>query len=156
MVSIFFVTQINWWYSMDSVSKITGFSCFMIVRPDLFSVLAQQLQSADVLASHRIFMILFRTLKELSTKRLTADQRNFAEVCLLLCLRPLSISFLLLHEIIVGPEIVIFFVIVNDVVQFYLLADLVATLRFLLAPLANWCPDHSTWLFNNGSELWFK
>lgn len=80
----------------------------MIVRPDLFSVLAQQLQSADVLASHRIFMILFRTLKELSTKRLTADQRNFAEVCLLLCLRPLSISFLLLHEIIVGPEIVIF------------------------------------------------
>lgn len=25
-------------------------------------------------------MILFRTLKELSTKRLTADQKNFAEV----------------------------------------------------------------------------
>ncbi|KAF7825518.1 importin-11 isoform X1 [Senna tora] len=48
--------------------------------PDLFSVLAQQLQSADVLASHRIFMILFRTLKELSTKRLTSDQRNFAEI----------------------------------------------------------------------------
>ena len=82
----------------------------MIFRPDLFSVLAQQLHSADVLASHRIFMILFRTLKELSTKRLTADQKNFAEVCLL-------------------PEIVFFFVIVNDVVQFYLLADLVATLR---------------------------
>lgn len=93
---------------MDSVSKITGFSCFMIVRPDLFSVLAQQLQSADVLASYRIFMILFRTLKELSTKRLTADQRNFAEVCLLLFLHHLLISFLLLHGIIVGPEIVIF------------------------------------------------
>ncbi|XP_028794935.1 importin-11 [Neltuma alba] len=48
--------------------------------PDIFSVLAHQLQSADVLASHRIFMILFRTLKELSTKRLTSDQRNFAEI----------------------------------------------------------------------------
>uniref|UniRef100_F6GY69 Importin N-terminal domain-containing protein n=1 Tax=Vitis vinifera TaxID=29760 RepID=F6GY69_VITVI len=47
--------------------------------PELFSVLAQQLQSADILTSHRIFMILFRTLKELSTKRLTSDQRNFAE-----------------------------------------------------------------------------
>ncbi|KAK7260595.1 hypothetical protein RIF29_26778 [Crotalaria pallida] len=48
--------------------------------PDIFLVLSQQLQSADVLASHRIFMILFRTLKELSTKRLTSDQRNFAEI----------------------------------------------------------------------------
>ncbi|KAL3826139.1 hypothetical protein ACJIZ3_022168 [Penstemon smallii] len=47
---------------------------------DLFSVLAQQLQSADILTSHRIFMILFRTLKELSTKRLTTDQRTFAEI----------------------------------------------------------------------------
>ncbi|XP_052173406.1 uncharacterized protein LOC127788817 [Diospyros lotus] len=48
--------------------------------PDLFSVLAQQLQPADTLTSHRIFMILFRTLKELSTKRLTSDQKNFAEI----------------------------------------------------------------------------
>ncbi|XP_047154514.1 importin-11 [Vigna umbellata] len=48
--------------------------------PDIFLVLSQQLQSADVLASHRIFLILFRTLKELSTKRLTSDQRNFAEI----------------------------------------------------------------------------
>lgn len=55
--------------------------CF---RPDIFLVLSQQLQSADVLASHRIFLILFRTLKELSTKRLTSDQRNFAEVQFLL------------------------------------------------------------------------
>lgn len=47
---------------------------------DLFSILAQQLQSADLLTSHRIFMILFRTLKELSTKRLTSDQRTFAEI----------------------------------------------------------------------------
>lgn len=49
-------------------------------RPDLLSVLAQQLQSADVLASHRVFMVLFRTLKELSTKRLAVDQKNYAEV----------------------------------------------------------------------------
>ncbi|XP_073066536.1 uncharacterized protein [Primulina eburnea] len=47
---------------------------------DLFSMLARQLQSADLLTSHRIFMILFRTLKELSTKRLTSDQRTFAEI----------------------------------------------------------------------------
>ncbi|XP_071697003.1 uncharacterized protein [Rutidosis leptorrhynchoides] len=47
---------------------------------ELFSVLAQRIQSADVLTSHRIFMILFRTLKELSTKRLASDQRNFAEI----------------------------------------------------------------------------
>ncbi|KAL6268877.1 hypothetical protein ACE6H2_025788 [Prunus campanulata] len=36
--------------------------------PELFSVLAQKLQSTDVLSSHRIFLTLFRTLKELSTK----------------------------------------------------------------------------------------
>ncbi|ONM26365.1 ARM repeat superfamily protein [Zea mays] len=47
--------------------------------PELLSVLAQQLQSADVLASHRVFMVLFRTLKELSTKRLAVDQKNYAE-----------------------------------------------------------------------------
>lgn len=48
--------------------------------PELFSFLAQQLQSADVLASHRVFMVLYRTLKELSTKRLSSDQRNFSEI----------------------------------------------------------------------------
>ncbi|GMN55611.1 hypothetical protein TIFTF001_024729 [Ficus carica] len=47
---------------------------------DLFSVLGRQLQSADVLSSHRIFLILFRTLKELSTKRLPSGQRTFAEI----------------------------------------------------------------------------
>uniref|UniRef100_A0A0R0FZ83 Importin N-terminal domain-containing protein n=2 Tax=Glycine subgen. Soja TaxID=1462606 RepID=A0A0R0FZ83_SOYBN len=51
-----------------------------LTKPDIFLVLSQQIQSADVLASHRIFLILFRTLKELSTKRLTSDQRNFAEI----------------------------------------------------------------------------
>lgn len=47
---------------------------------DLFSILGRQLQSADVLSSHRIFLILFRTLKELSTKRLPSGQRTFAEI----------------------------------------------------------------------------
>ncbi|XP_058113219.1 uncharacterized protein LOC131256229 isoform X2 [Magnolia sinica] len=49
--------------------------------PELFSVLAQQLQLADTLTSHRVFLILFRTLKELSTKRLSSDQKNFSEIC---------------------------------------------------------------------------
>ncbi|KAL5710132.1 hypothetical protein ACHQM5_020735 [Ranunculus cassubicifolius] len=48
--------------------------------PELFSVLAQQLQSADVLTSHRIFMVLFVSLKELSKKRLPSDQKKFAEI----------------------------------------------------------------------------
>ncbi|KAL5740360.1 hypothetical protein ACOSQ2_029540 [Xanthoceras sorbifolium] len=61
------------------ISKIARFD-YPREWPELFRVLAQQLQAADVLTSHRIFMILFRTLKELSTKRLTADQRNFAEI----------------------------------------------------------------------------
>ncbi|KAJ0089029.1 hypothetical protein Patl1_31375 [Pistacia atlantica] len=61
------------------ISKIARFD-YPREWQELFSVLAQQLQVADVLTSHRIFMILFRTLKELSTKRLTADQRNFAEI----------------------------------------------------------------------------
>lgn len=49
-------------------------------RPDLFSFLAQQLQTTDILASHRVTMVLFRTLKELSTKRLSADTRTFSQV----------------------------------------------------------------------------
>ncbi|XP_050372009.1 uncharacterized protein LOC126789957 isoform X2 [Argentina anserina] len=48
--------------------------------PELFSVLAQKLQSAEILSSQRIFLTLFRTLKELSTKRLISDQKNFAEI----------------------------------------------------------------------------
>lgn len=56
------------------------FDFSFLYRPELFSYLAQQLQSADVLSSHRISMILFRCLKELSSKRLVSDQRNFAEV----------------------------------------------------------------------------
>ncbi|KAJ4842191.1 hypothetical protein Tsubulata_031465 [Turnera subulata] len=61
------------------ISKIARFD-YPKEWPELFSVLAHQLQSSDTLTSHRIFLILFRTLKELSTKRLPADQRNFAQI----------------------------------------------------------------------------
>lgn len=61
------------------ISKITRID-YPKEWPDLFAILVQQLQSGDILSSHRIFMILFRTLKELSTKRLTSDQRMYAEI----------------------------------------------------------------------------
>ncbi|XP_028549715.1 importin-11 isoform X2 [Dendrobium catenatum] len=67
----------------DLISKIARID-YPKEWPELFSLLAQQLQSADILASHRVFMVLFRTLKELSTKRLSADQRTFSEVAALL------------------------------------------------------------------------
>ena len=118
---------LEFFFWIDSLSEINGFFVLRDVRPDLFSVLAQQLQSADVLASHRILMILFRTLKELSTKRLTADQRTFAEVCLLLCLHPLD-QFIFSYCVYCRIKAWIF-ALVKDKVQFILLADLVATLR---------------------------
>ncbi|KAM6582760.1 hypothetical protein CsatB_009762 [Cannabis sativa] len=61
------------------ISKIARID-YPIEWPDLFSVLAEQLRSADALSSHRIFLILFRTLKELSTKRLIDGQRTFAQI----------------------------------------------------------------------------
>ncbi|GFQ04997.1 importin-11 [Phtheirospermum japonicum] len=61
------------------ISKIARFD-YPREWSDLLSVLAQQLQSADILTSHRIYLILFRILKELSTKRLTSDQRTYAEI----------------------------------------------------------------------------
>jgi len=53
----------------------------MDCRPELFPTLLQKLQSPDVLTTQRVYLVLNQTLKELSTKRLAADQRNFAEVC---------------------------------------------------------------------------
>jgi hypothetical protein len=38
------------------------------------------LQGADGLATKRIYLVLHHVLKELSSKRLVADQKNFAEV----------------------------------------------------------------------------
>lgn len=51
-----------------------------MTRPELFPALLQKLQSPDVLLTQRVYLVLNQTLKELSTKRLAADQRNFAEV----------------------------------------------------------------------------
>ncbi|BBN14841.1 importin-11 [Marchantia polymorpha subsp. ruderalis] len=48
--------------------------------PELFPMLLQKLQSPDVLLTQRVYLVLNQTLKELSTKRLAADQRNFAEI----------------------------------------------------------------------------
>ncbi|KAL2621919.1 hypothetical protein R1flu_002124 [Riccia fluitans] len=48
--------------------------------PELFPILLQKLQSPDVLLTQRVYLVLNQTLKELSTKRLAADQRNFAEI----------------------------------------------------------------------------
>ncbi|GMI71431.1 hypothetical protein like AT3G08960 [Hibiscus trionum] len=61
------------------ISKIAHFD-YPSEWPELFSFLAKQLHSADALTSHRIFMILCRTLKELSRKRPALDQGNFAEI----------------------------------------------------------------------------
>ncbi|KAI4302663.1 hypothetical protein MLD38_038384 [Melastoma candidum] len=61
------------------ISKIARFD-YPKEWPELFTILAQQLQSADTLTSHRVFMIIFRTLKELSSKRLASDQRNFMKI----------------------------------------------------------------------------
>ncbi|XP_078444953.1 ARM repeat superfamily protein [Wolffia australiana] len=48
--------------------------------PELFPTLAQQLEASDILASQRLLMVLFQILKELSSKRLSSDQRNFREI----------------------------------------------------------------------------
>lgn len=47
---------------------------------ELFSNLLEQFLSSDILTSQRACMILQQTLKELSTKRLAIDHRNFEEI----------------------------------------------------------------------------
>jgi len=48
------------------------------------SALRERVQSPDLLQSQRAALVLHHTLKELSTKRLGIDQRNFAQVSPLL------------------------------------------------------------------------
>ncbi|GBG87101.1 hypothetical protein CBR_g44557 [Chara braunii] len=60
------------------VSKIARFD-YPKEWPELFPSLIQKLQSSDVLLTERVYMVLNQLLKELSTKRLAADQKNFAE-----------------------------------------------------------------------------
>lgn len=48
--------------------------------PELFPSLIQKLQIPDTLITQRVYLVLNQVLKELSTKRLGIDQRQFAEV----------------------------------------------------------------------------
>jgi hypothetical protein len=61
------------------ISKIARFD-YPREWPELFPALLRKLQSPDILTTQRVYLVLNQTLKELSTKRLAADQRNFAEV----------------------------------------------------------------------------
>lgn len=61
------------------ISKIARFD-YPKEWPDLFAALVQKLQSHDVLITQRVYMVLNQILKELSTKRLLADQKNLMEV----------------------------------------------------------------------------
>ncbi|CAI7934569.1 unnamed protein product, partial [Closterium sp. NIES-54] len=47
---------------------------------ELFPTLLQKLQSQDPLLTQRAYLVLNHVLKELSTKRLSVDQRTFAQV----------------------------------------------------------------------------
>jgi hypothetical protein len=51
-----------------------------LCRPELFSLLIQKLQGADLLLTQRVCHALDEVLKELASKRLAADQKVFAEV----------------------------------------------------------------------------
>jgi glutathionyl-hydroquinone reductase len=64
------------------ISKIARFD-YPREWQELFPTLLQKLQSPDVLMTQRVYLVLNQILKELSTKRLAADQRNFAEVYIL-------------------------------------------------------------------------
>ena len=48
--------------------------------PNLVSDLLQQLQSQNTLTVRRVYLVLHNTLKELASKRLSSDQKNFAQV----------------------------------------------------------------------------
>eukprot|EP00850_Spirogloea_muscicola_P009002 SM000049S16773 [mRNA] locus=s49:579453:591318:+ [translate_table: standard] len=61
------------------ISKIARFD-YPREWPSLFPALVQKVQLEDVLLTQRAYLVLNHVLKELSTKRLAADQRNFAEI----------------------------------------------------------------------------
>ena len=48
--------------------------------PTLFAELTSRLQSSSLLTVRRVYLALHHILKELSSKRLAADQRTFADV----------------------------------------------------------------------------
>lgn len=48
--------------------------------PSLFADLLGRLDSGAPVAARRVYLMLHHILKELSSKRLVSDQRNFAQV----------------------------------------------------------------------------
>ena len=48
--------------------------------PGLVTDLLQQLQSSNTLVVRRVYLVLHHALKELASKRLSSDQKAFAEV----------------------------------------------------------------------------
>ena len=48
--------------------------------PSLFTDLLQQMQSQNTLVMRRVYLVLHHALKELASKRLSSDQKAFAEV----------------------------------------------------------------------------
>lgn len=62
--------------------------------PGLFTDLLQQMQSQNTLVVRRVYLVLHHALKELASKRLSSDQKAFAEVqgdpfaFLICCQRP--------------------------------------------------------------------
>lgn len=48
--------------------------------PSLFTDLLQQMQSQNTLVVRRVYLVLHHALKELASKRLSSDQKAFAEV----------------------------------------------------------------------------
>lgn len=49
--------------------------------PTLFADLLAKLQGPGQLLQRRVYLVLHHILKELASKRLAADQRNFEQVC---------------------------------------------------------------------------
>ena len=48
--------------------------------PSLFEDLTGHMQGGGALISRRVYLVLHHVLKELATKRLATDQKNFAQV----------------------------------------------------------------------------
>ena len=48
--------------------------------PSMFTDLLQQMQSQNTLVVRRVYLVLHHGLKELASKRLSSDQKAFAEV----------------------------------------------------------------------------
>ena len=62
--------------------------------PSLFTDLLQQMQSQNTLVVRRVYLVLHHALKELASKRLSSDQKAFAEASDMPCLCPFMLHHL--------------------------------------------------------------